>query len=163
MNYTYLHGEPLLEINFHPKCDNGTPDLYYTIQVQGDAYEHGVQVKRIPNVTYKQTEKGRGKGKDNIAKFVWDNVLQQNGDHPNVYHGIIEGWMKTPKSTWSDNCTFLSEKIVIEKDLDYNAYNMSDGAFLYQKRRIYENASIENIIQKMLADLKVVVEKVNKP
>lgn len=71
--------------------------------------------------------------------------------------------MKTPKSKWSDNCTFLSEKIVIEKDLEYNAYNMSDGAFLYQKRRIYENASIENIIQKMLADLKVVVEKVNKP
>ena len=46
VNYTYLHGEPLLEINVHPDCTEANKEFYYAIQVQGNAYEHGIQVKK---------------------------------------------------------------------------------------------------------------------
>ena len=162
VNFTYFHSYPLLEINVHPGCKNDKVELYYTIQVQNNAYEHGVQVKRIPEVRYEPTEKGRGKGKDNIAKYVWENVLQKNDNHLDKYHGIIDGWMRISTYEWSDDCIFLSKDIIPDSKTKYNAYNMSDGAFLYQKRTIDEDASINDIIKKMLLDLHHIVQEVNK-
>ena len=47
VNYTYLHGEPLLEINIHPSFYNKDGyEICYTIQVQGGVYEHGLQVRK---------------------------------------------------------------------------------------------------------------------
>lgn len=78
VNYTYLHGDPLLEINIHPRCKSGKPELYYAIQVQGSAYEHGIQVK------------------GNKANAVWD-YLSQGKIH------IIDGWMNIGnKTTWKE-------------------------------------------------------------
>ena len=153
VNYTYLHGEPLLEINIHPACDKNKIELYYAIQVQGDAYEHGIQVKKIPGVTYPKVNKGRGKGtKDDIAKHVWENVLQNNGK----YQGDVDGWMTVSTSEWKENSCFLSG-INPPEDGEYYRYIQSDGAYLYQKRTIDDKASIRAVITKMLDDLDFVI------
>ena len=157
VNYTYLHGEPLLEINIHPTCDEDKTEMYYAIQVQGDAYERGIQVKKIPGVVYPKVKKGRGKGtKDDIARYVWENVLQNNS----VYQGSINGWMNISTSTWDEDCTFLS-KIIPPEDCEYFRYIQSDGAYIYQKRTIDDCASIQDVIDKMLDDLKYVIDGID--
>ena len=105
ISYTYLHGEPLLEINVHPGLNND-PEIYYGIQVQGKSYEHGIQVK----------------GKE--AEKVWE--MLKKGELV-----IIDNWMNIPdnnKNGWEgcnqtdynkydtqDN-TFIYQKIEIEED-----------------------------------------------
>ena len=160
VNYTYLHGEPLLEINIHPSCNSNTVELYYAIQIQGDAYEHGVQVKKIPNVQYSKIAKGKGKGKkDDIAKHVWENVLQLSTNHPDEYYQIIEGWMSYIPNVFGwdkESCRFLSDNITSTDK--YNAYNLSDGAYLYQKRTIISDPTIDEVICKMMKDLALVIQ-----
>ncbi len=137
VNYAYLHGEPLLEINIHPASKDKRIELYYAIQVEGDAYERGIQVKKIPDAKYDKTQKGRGKGKDDIAKYVWENVIQCNSEHLNDHQAIINGWMET--------------------SAPYNSYNMLDGAYIYQKEGIKDDETIKQVIEKMLCDLERVM------
>ena len=94
VNYAYLHGEPLLEINIHPGKKEAGDELYYTVQVQGSAYEHGIQVKR---------KSSGDKGED--AKKVWEEL--KDGTIP-----IIENWMNIPDTSKWDGCE--------QKEKDYN-------------------------------------------
>ncbi len=154
VNYTYLHGDPLLEINVHPECCGNNIEFYYTIQVQGNAYERGIQVKRIPKVEYQTTSKG----KDDIAVYVWKKLL------PNAQIILIKNWMTLTKTGLSDE--WKEDGILLKefennrstKDEGYNAYNMSDGTYLYQKKRIINDASINQVINKMIADLGYVIQ-----
>ena len=150
VNYTYLHGDPLLEINVHPACRENNIEYYYAIQVQGNAYERGIQVKKIPNAKYEPTNKG----KDDIAKYVWEVLL------PKGQVTLIKDWMTVGSSSWEETGDLLKdfEKDSSTKGKDYNAYNMSDGAYLYQKKRINNNASIKVVIDKMLKDLDYVIK-----
>ena len=102
VNYTYLHGEPLLEINVHPECKNGV-ELYYAIQVQGNAYEHGIQVKKRK------------------AKDVWDELGKME---------IIQGWMNIGNSKWEMKSDFAVKP---NREKPYNKYDMNDGTYVYQK------------------------------
>ena len=85
VNYTYMHGEPLLEINLHPECPEGKDEIYYAIQIQGDAYEHGIQVK------------GRKSGK------VWEELTDGSLK-------IIPNWMTVSGSVWSSMGPIDSKK-----------------------------------------------------
>lgn len=156
VNYEYMHGKPLLEINVHPACGEGKMELYYAIQVQGDDYEHGIQVKKVPGTNYSTIEKGKGKGtKEDIAKYAWDILKKKVGSQ-----GIIKGWMNVSSSVWNEDCGFLSE-IKFPKEGEFFRFIQSDGAYLYQKRIIVGNPSIQTIIDKMLADLDFVVKETN--
>ena len=136
VNYTYLHGDPLLEINIHPaNCQPGLPELYYAIQVQGKDYRRGIQVK---------------KNKDSIAFFKY----QQNDDKlfsesiwecvektPSI---ILPGWMNiNGVYSWNGSTGF-------------NRFEMNDGTFLYQKE-IINKETINDILNRMLDDLKYVI------
>lgn len=153
VNYTYLHGDPLLEINFHPGLDSNGVDMYYTIQVQSNAYERGIQVKRFPGVKYDTK-----RNKDDIASYVWKRLTGKIT--PRVK--IVPGWMRIDTmNSWLDttNCDNNLENSVLPKDL-YNAYNEPDSTYLYQKKLINSNATINKIVEIMLSDLKYVIDKI---
>ena len=129
VNYTYLHGEPLLEINVHP----ATKELYYVIQVQGNAYEHGILVR------------GRK------AEDVWVDLV----------HGkikIIDGWMNINRNNleWKGPVFKDDSK---EGNKVYNKYDMNDGTYVYQKYIIKSNAKIKGVLDQMLEDLQYVIDK----
>lgn len=129
VNYTYLHGEPLLEINVHP----ATKELYYVIQVQGNAYEHGIQIKKKK------------------AKKVWDNLV--NGKMK-----IIKGWMNINRNNleWKGPDFKVDSK---EGNKEYNKYDMNDGTYVYQKYIINSDATIKGVLDQMLKDLKYVIDQ----
>ena len=149
VNYTYLHGEPLLEINVHPECKNGV-ELYYAIQVQGNAYEHGIQVKKnddlieIPNPSKIKKERVL------FSEIVWNHLIDKT-------ISIIPNWMniyevsKWEKAEWMD--------VPNKENKCYNKYDMNDGTYVYQKYIIQNNVTIENVLDQMLKDLQYVIEK----
>lgn len=132
VNYTYLHGEPLLEINVHP----ATKELYYVIQVQGNAYEHGILVK------------------DKNAKDVWDKLIK--GEMT-----IIDGWMNMNINNieW-EGPNFKDDSQEGNKGNNkYNKYDMNDGTYVYQKYIINSDATIKGVLDQMLKDLKYVIDQ----
>lgn len=134
VNYTYLHGEPLLEINVHPECKNGV-ELYYAIQVQGNAYEHGIQVKKRK------------------AKDVWDELDKGQME-------IIKGWMniyevsKWEKAEWMD--------VPNKENKCYNKYDMNDGTYVYQKYIINNDVTIKTVLSKMITDLQYICDNIKQ-
>ena len=143
VNYTYLHGEPLLEINVHPRCENGV-ELYYAIQVQGDAYEHGIQVKKNSD-TMKKLKKKQG---ESFSEMVW-NCLQEN----NI--SIIPNWMNIEGSSKWENADWMV--VPKRENKGYNKYDMNDGTYVYQKYIIGKDVTIEKVLNQMLKDLRLVI------
>ena len=133
VNYTYLHGEPLLEINVHPECKNGV-ELYYAIQVQGNAYEHGIQVKKRK------------------AKDVWDELDKEQMK-------IIKGWMNIGISKWEMKSDFAVKP---NRENPYNKYDMNDGTYVYQKYIINNDVTIKTVLGQMLEDLQYVSNEIKK-
>ena len=135
VNYTYLHGEPLLEINVHPAFIIGKNkvELYYAIQVQGNAYEHGIQVKKWK------------------AKDVCDEL--DNGQME-----IIKGWMNIGNSEWEMNSDFAVKP---NREKPYNKYDMNEGTYVYQKYLIQNKVTIEKVLNQMLCDLEKIIDSVN--
>lgn len=132
VNYTYLHGEPLLEINVHPECKNGV-ELYYAIQVQGNAYEHGIQVKKKK------------------AKDVWEELYKGQMK-------IIKGWMNIGIiSKWEMKSDFAVKP---NRENPYNKYDMNDGTYVYQKCIIQNNVTIAKVLGQMLEDLQYVSNEI---
>ena len=124
VNYTYLHGEPLLEINVHPVCSKDN-NLYYAIQVQGIAYEHGIQVKgQKSEKVWEKLEKGKMK--------------------------ILNNWMNIDNSKWKP-AEWMAKPD--KENKKYNKYDMNDGTYVYQKYIIKNDTKIETVLNQMLADL----------
>jgi hypothetical protein len=142
VNYTFLHGDPLLEINIHPKYEEKEVDFYYAIQVQGNAYEHGIQVKKNEETIKFLNHQA----KDKFSMTVWNSL--NNGGLK-----IIKGWMTVQDSTWEKE-EWMSES----QKKDYNKYDMNDGTFVYQKYTISEDTTIATIKNKMLDDLEYIIE-----
>lgn len=153
VNYTYLHGDPLLEINVHPGNQNKNAELYYTIQVQGEAFEHGIQI----------CNNGRVNSFDII---IW-------GQLKNGILSIIPNWMtfngNGTSSDWK-NWNYPYTTLFLEKELqdnqratgdqrNYYKYNMYDGTYLYQIRKIKNNPTIKDITDLMLYDLENLVQQ----
>ena len=142
VNYTFLHGDPLLEINIHPKYEENDVDFYYAIQVQGNAYEHGIQVKKNEETMKLLNHRP----KDKFSMTVWTSL--GNGK-PN----IIKQWMNVRNSTWNKK-EWMSEP----QKSDYNKYDMNDGTFVYQKYTINEGTTIATIKEQMLEDLRYIID-----
>ena len=133
VNYTYLHGAPLLEINIHPKCDLGKEvELYYAIQVQGNAYEKGIQVKKN-EVAERKLNHSRDA---NFSTTIWDSLKK------NTIELKVKNWMD----------------INTTKEKPFNKYDMSDGSYIYQKEILKDDITINEVIERMLYDLGEVVE-----
>ena len=151
VNYTYLHGEPLLEINVHPKCEGDGIEMYYAIQVQGNAYEHGVQVKKNENTTKKLK---RDKEKV-FSETVWNRLNDTT-------ISIMSNWMNVKGvSNWEE----AKADWMIKPDRvnqEFNKYDMNDGTYVYQKYIINDNASISDVLEQMLSDLEYIDGKLNK-
>ena len=141
VNYTFLHGDPLLEINIHPKYEENEVDFYYAIQVQGNAYEHGIQVKKNEETIKILNHRAE----DKFSMTVWNSL--KNGKLK-----IIKEWMTVQDSTWKEEWMSESQK------KDYNKYDMNDGTFVYQKYTIRKDTTIATIKNKMLDDLKYIIE-----
>ena len=139
VNYTYLHGEPLLEINVRPE----KKAFYYAIQVQGSAYEHGIQVK---------ADRENDRVKPIYADDVWKQLENSSLE-------IKHGWMTIEGSPvkWDKE-----EKAIQDKNSgkDYNKYDMSNGAgtFVYQSREIKEDATIKQVLELMKSDLEYITQ-----
>ena len=170
VNYTYLHGEPLLEINIHPSFyNNDGYEIYYTIQVQGGVYEHGYQVRKWKN----------GEPVKVTAAEVWKELIKDNKSLP-----FAEKWMRLPCSEdintdWAKSHNDVLEKKIlpmrknpeddkpkpvekgnkrVETKNGYNKYDMNDSTYIYQSRRIENHATIGQVIGLMLKDVEKVVK-----
>lgn len=146
VNYNYLHGEPLLELHVHPKQNKkARNEILYVIQIQGEAYEHGLIVKAKGN---------KGKAKTITAATAW-NKLQQNQIK------IIDDWIDVPSAnkSWQNPApSFLDS---INNRNPYNQYNANDSTYLYQSRSIIKtDVSSRTIINLMLNDLLHVINSV---
>ena len=141
VNYTFLHGDPLLEINIHPKIEDKGIDFYYAIQVQGNAYEHGIQVKKneVAKLSNDPAEKRL------LSVIVWTSL--KDGTLK-----IIDGWMNVQNNSWGKQ-NWMNDT----QNKDYNKYDMNDGTFVYQKYTIGDETKIETIIEQMLDDLKFII------
>ena len=152
VNYTYLHGDPLLEINVHPICENGD-ELYYAIQVQGNAYEHGIQVKKNDD-----TIKILKKQQDEVfSETVWNRLEDGNIK-------IIPNWMNIKtfsnweKTDWMDDPNPENKR---SSKKPYNKYDMNDGTYVYQKY-IIRDVKIKQVLDQMLCDLEQIIKSVNE-
>ena len=143
VNYTYLHGDPLLEINVHPICENGV-ELYYAIQVQGNAYEHGIQVKKNDD-TIKILKKQQG---EVFSETVWKSLEEKE-------ISIISDWMNIkPFSSWKKAGWMV---VPDRENKGYNKYDMNDGTYVYQKYIINEDVTIKKVLDQMLCDLETII------
>ena len=140
VNYTYLHGEPLLEINVRPE----KKAFYYAIQVQGSAYEHGIQV---------MADRENDRVKPIYADYVWKQLENSSLE-------IKHGWMTIEGSPikWDKEEKAIQDNQNSGKD--YKKYDMSNGAgtFVYQSREIKENATIMQVLDLMKRDLDYITQ-----
>lgn len=143
VNYTYLHGEPLLEINVRPE----KKAFYYAIQVQGSAYEHGIQVKAK-------------KQKNRVIPIYADDVRTQL---KNSSLKIKDGWMTIEDvSKWDpQDVAFQKNHYPGNKfEISERKYDLSNGngTFVYQSWEIWENATIEQVLALMKKDLEYITK-----
>ena len=149
VNYTYLHGEPLLEINIHPKCENGV-EMYYAIQVQGNAYEHGIQVKKNDD-TIRNLKRNQEKV---FSEMVWNRLKDKTIT-------IIPDWMNIDDVSEWKNVDWMDVPDRENKGYNkkgYNKYDMNDGTYVYQKYIIKNDVTIEQVLNQMLTDLCVILK-----
>lgn len=151
VNYTYLHGEPLLEINVRPRESR----FYYAIQVQGSAYEHGIQVKA-------------DRENDRVKPIYASDVREQL---KNLSLKIKEGWMtiKDDKgrfvSKWDPQGSAYQKNQnpgegPIKYDISDGKYDISNGngTFVYQSREIKEDTTIKQVLDLMKSDLEFITQ-----
>lgn len=153
VNYTYLHGDPLLEINVHPKCENGV-ELYYAIQVQGNAYEHGIQVKKNDDTISKLKRNQERVFSEMVWKRLEDETIR-----------IIPNWMNIDKVSEWKNAEWMDVPNQRNKGSNkkpYNKYDMNDGTYVYQKYIIQNDVKIDEVLGQMLKDLQYVSDKIKK-
>lgn len=150
VNYAFLHGEPLIEINIHPAVQNGQSEFYFTIQVQGNRYEHGVQIKLDASIN--NTEE----------------VLKQL--NPVISGYCLKNWMWTGKGEDKEKVIACKQKGLLQNDLLPNdpqgkllfyKYSLQNGRYyIYQAREINTGTGENNkgpciyeIMCQMLLDL----------
>lgn len=158
VNYTFLHGEPLIELNVHPASNNIEEELYYTIQVQGDKYEHGAQMKM------------QNTGKGCNAEEAWEWLKKTLQDKNMV------DWMYDYSNAINPNKVIVSRRKALlgkvllpefdinnqKKNNQFYKYETADNetVYIYQAREIikgdgkYSNGpAIIDIVCQMLEDL----------
>ena len=161
VNFGYLHGEPLLDIWL------GYKDYAYTIQVQGEAYEHGIQKMvhsseernsvALWNEIWDGGEDGRAISKKDgwnwICKFnkPFDedgSIIVKEGSlnyFPINGTSIFDGKSPSPEKPRKRDGKFFP----------YLKYEMKDGlTFIYQYRRISKEAKVVDVIEYIARDYK---------
>ena len=108
--------------------------MYYAIQVQGNAYEHGIQVK------------------ERRAEDVWKDIDKG-------MMTIIDGWMTINDLEWEGPDFKDDSKERNKEDIKYNKYDMNDGTYVYQKYIINSDVKIKEVLDQMIEDLKHVISK----
>lgn len=162
--FNFLHGEPLLDIWL------GTKDFVYTIQIQGDSYEHGIQKKldsgEDKGVNSKKLWKLLWEGKNAIAQSVngWNWICDfedpfgengkiiSEGDNGKEYFPVIScnEIFEDPKSIYPQ-----SPRKRKGAYYPFLKYEMDTGVtFIYQYRKISDKAKVNEVINYILADLK---------
>ena len=174
-NFGYMHGMPLLDIWL------GYNDYVYTIQIQGESYEHGIQ-KMID----------RGKTEDKTADnsmCLWNEIW---GDGDNGEQSIsnrkgwdwmcpftdpfkLEGKIISSKESLvyfpnriEEKCIFADKSVYPtvprkrnNKYYPYLKYEMKDGlTFIYQYRKISSEAIIKDVIDYIVADFRALCEMI---
>ena len=175
VNQTFLHGEPLLEINIHPSFkDEEGYEVCFAIQVQGGVYERGLQVKKW----------GKKDGKVSFDKITADMVWKMWKDQELAINYSNE-WMRMPGVKEDDtewyrdpNAGGILDSDILPKrtkqnpgnTLDpiakdgkplyagYYKYDLSDSTYIYQSRRIKDTATIDGILNLMVEDMNRVVD-----
>ena len=146
LNDAFLHGVPLIEINIHPAVQIGQPEYYFTIQVQGDRYEHGIQMK-VNKEEEVLKEIGRVLAEYSMDDWMW-TVEEKKTD-------------KIIGSRWTG--LFGSDLLPVDTNSKlkyYKYYGKQDYYYLYQARKIItgtsesdQGPSICTIVCQMLDDL----------
>ena len=177
VNYTYLHGEPLLEINIYPGFSNNDDgyEICYAIEVQGGVYEHGLQVRKW----------SKGKTVNVTAADVWKELINDmfrtdtEKKFPNAAKWMrlpclkdeVTGWYKQKckgldiivlpeRKNPADDIPMAVENKgkVVETKVGYNKYDMNGTTYIYQSRRIEDKATIKDVCDLMIEDVRKVLE-----
>ena len=161
VSFGYLHGEPLLDIWL------GYKNYVYTIQVQGEAYEHGIQKmvhtseERNSVALWNEIWNGGGNGQAISEKEGWNwicnfnkpfdedgNIIIKDGSlnyFPIIEASIFDGESPSPVKPRKRDGNFFP----------YLKYEMKDGlTFIYQYRRISIESKVRDVIEYIVRDYK---------
>lgn len=175
IGFNYLHGEPLLDIWLR------TDEYYYTIQVQGDSYEHGIQ----------QLVKSEGvKSKGVNSKALWDSIWGQNGianmfddwnwicpfsgdpfDLSKGPSGLLKEKEQKPyfpivngsKKIFADNNVYPNPPRKRQgKSYPFLKYELDNGVtFIYQYRKLSDQAHVGAVLNYIVDDFKALCDMLN--
>ena len=163
VNFGYLHGEPLLDIWL------GYENYAYTIQIQGDAYEHGIQKMVLSTneagnsvALWKEIWNEGKSGQAIRKKDEWNwlcpfkdlkDPFDKNGyiiqDKGDVKYFPIHG-----PSIFDGSSPFPDKPQKRDgKYFPYLKYEMKDGlTFIYQYRKISKMATVSEVIEYITRD-----------
>ena len=137
VNFGYLHGEPLLDIWL------GYENYAYTIQIQGDAYEHGIQ-----KMVLSTNEAG-----NSVA--LWKEIWNEGKSGQAIRKKDEWNWLcpfKDLKDPFDKNGYIIQDKGDV-KYFPYLKYEMKDGlTFIYQYRKISKMATVSEVIEYITRD-----------
>lgn len=164
IGFNYLHGEPLLDIWL------GTDKYAYTIQVQGDSYEHGIQ---------QMIKTAEVKNKGENSKSLWDSIWKEGGIKDSVtdwnwicpfsgdpfngdgeiqqkkeqkeYFPVVPGYTIFDNNDQGVYPDFPSKWK--GKSFPFLKYELDNGVtFIYQYRKISDRATVNEVLDYIVAD-----------
>lgn len=176
IGFNFLHGEPLLDIWL------GTKEFVYTIQVQGDRYEHGIQKKL-------DSDKHKGVNSTKLWKLLWEGDKEKN---ENPIAQSVNGWnwicpflnpfdedgsiilkdkegkeyfpivTNTESIIFKDKSVFPKRPKKREKQwFPFLKYEIDTGVtFIYQYRIISDQATVKKVLDYIVADLSALCNNV---
>lgn len=165
IGFNYFHGEPLLDIWL------GTKDYVYTIQVQGESYEHGI---------HKRLNSGNSKGanstnlwnefwslEDSNKEWTWmcrfNNPFDKKGEiaKDDSCFPILTDDGKSLSIFEKDSIVYPHNSIKRgNKYFPFLKYEMDNGVtFIYQYRRLSDQAKVDDVLKYIVADLKSICDR----
>lgn len=156
VNFNYMHGEPLLDIWL--KIDE---NFVYTIQVQADSYEHGVQWLKSGKSASQLWEM-----RNSDYSFIWwMRDFDVNGKQvKNQGFDIIGG-----DSIFIDDYVYpLQPRSRKKKNAGgketsyYGKYENANSTFIYQTRKIASSSKVKDVLNYIVSDFKILKEHVKR-
>ena len=156
VNFNYMHGEPLLDIWL--KIDES---FVYTIQVQADSYEHGVQWLKSGKTAAQLWEM-----RNRDYSFIWwmrdfdangNQITDRGFDIIGNQRIFIDDYVYPlhPRSR--------KKKKTDEKETSYyGKYENANSTFIYQTRKINSSTLVKDVLKYIVSDFKNLKEHVKQ-
>ena len=153
VSFNYIHSEPLLDIWW-----KAGESFVYTIQVQADSYEHGIQWLAAGKSAKELWEEK----KDSICGWwmrSFDGNVQDKYGFEIVENSIFRDDTVFPVSP----LTRKNKKTRKTETSYYGKYENSNSVFIYQTRKIESTVTVDDVLNYIVEDFKSMLDKLRKP